>query len=154
MHSKRNINWIAAAFVLALPTAALAQNFSLGWYKVSGGGEMFTTGGNFELSGTIGQHDAATVAMTGGSFELTGGFWAGVVADPCAEFVCGDTSCDGMFNGADIDPFFEALGDPVAWQANHPGCELLCVADINYDGAVNGADIDAFFEALGGGACP
>jgi hypothetical protein len=74
--------------------------------------------------------------------------------DPCGNFVCGDAGCDGTFNGGDIDPFFQALGDPAGWQAAHPGCDLLCVADINYDGAVNGADIDAFFAALGAGRCP
>ena len=90
-------------------------DYAIDWHTIDGGGEMFTTGGNFELSGTIGQHDAATVVLTGGNFELTGGFWPGAIAgDPCAAFVCGDASCDGVFNGADIDPFFQALGDPAA----------------------------------------
>ncbi|MCH8805166.1 MAG: hypothetical protein IH986_03655 [Planctomycetes bacterium] len=74
--------------------------------------------------------------------------------DVCSGFLCGDAGCDGLFNGGDIDPFFQALGDPVAWQAAHPGCELLCVADINHDGFVNGGDIDPFFVALGLGKCP
>jgi hypothetical protein len=81
--------------------------------------------------------------------------WANLFEAPaCAGFVCGDAGCDGTFNGADIDPFFQALGDPAAWQAAHPGCDLLCVADINGDGAVNGGDIDTFFAALAAGGCP
>ncbi len=66
----------------------------------------------------------------------------------------GDMNCDGFFNGGDIDPFFLALGDPPAWQAAHPGCDLLCVTDVNHDGQLNGGDIDPFFLALGRGACP
>ena len=72
--------------------------------------------------------------------------------------LCGDANCDGSFNGGDIDPFFLALGDPAAWEAQYGsgglGCDMVDTCDINYDGAVNGADIDPFFEALGLGACP
>ncbi|MCH8805342.1 MAG: hypothetical protein IH986_04570 [Planctomycetes bacterium] len=65
----------------------------------------------------------------------------------------GDLNCDGAFNGADIDPFFLALGDPAAYTARFPNCDIL-LGDMNGDGAVNGDDIDPFFACLGGGACP
>ena len=72
----------------------------------------------------------------------------------CVGVVCGDMNCDSQFNSADIDPFFEALGDPAAWQAAHPNCPLPCVGDINEDGHFDGADIGAFFAATGGhGPC-
>ncbi|MCH8807359.1 MAG: hypothetical protein IH986_14925 [Planctomycetes bacterium] len=71
----------------------------------------------------------------------------------CAGLICGDTNCDGRFDGGDIDPFFLALVDPVVWQTRFPLCELLCAADINGDGAVNGGDIDPFFVALARGGC-
>jgi hypothetical protein len=60
-----------------------AQNFSIDWYKISGGGGT-SSGGNFSLSGTIGQTDAGS--MTGGSYSLDGGFWsiANVVQTPGA----------------------------------------------------------------------
>ena len=64
----------------------------------------------------------------------------------------GDLNCDGSFNGADIDPFFLALGDPAAYVIQFPNCDIM-LGDMNGDGAVNGADIDSFFECLGGG-CP
>ncbi len=63
----------------------------------------------------------------------------------------GDMNCDGAFNGADIDPFFLALGDMGAYELAYPGCEGAFRGDMNGDGAFNGADIDAFFTALGGG---
>lgn len=51
-----------------------AQQYSIDWYKIAGGGGT-STGGVYSVSGTIGQHDAGT-PMTGGNYSLTGGFWA------------------------------------------------------------------------------
>jgi hypothetical protein len=73
---------------------ALAQDYDLDSWTVDGGGEMWTTGGDFELSGTIGQPDASTIVMTGGDFELTGGFWAGVEAPFCFGDLDGDNDID------------------------------------------------------------
>ena len=59
---------------LMVPVAGLAQQYSIDWYKVAGGGGT-STGGTYAVSGTIGQHDAGG-PMTGGNYSLTGGFWA------------------------------------------------------------------------------
>jgi hypothetical protein len=70
---------VLVAVSLAITVAIGAANdFELFWWTVDGGGEMWTTGGDFELSGTSGQPDANITVMTGGGFELTGGFWPGV----------------------------------------------------------------------------
>lgn len=69
-------------FVLALllstlifqPSIAHAQQYSINWFKVAGGGGT-STGGAYQVSGTIGQHDAGG-PMTGGNYSLTGGFWS------------------------------------------------------------------------------
>lgn len=53
---------------------APAQNYSVDWYKIAGGGGT-STGGNYAVSGTIGQHDASG-AMSGGAYSVTGGFWS------------------------------------------------------------------------------
>jgi murein tripeptide amidase MpaA len=66
-----------------------------------------------------------------------------------AGLVLGDMNCDDVLDGFDIDPFFEALGDPAAWQANHPGCDLMA-GDCNQDGYFDGFDIDVFFDLLAG----
>ena len=65
----------------------------------------------------------------------------------------GDLNCDGEVNGADIDPFFLALGDPAGYAADYPQCNHSN-GDMNGDGRVNGADIDRFFACLGSGWCP
>ena len=59
---------------LACCLQALAQQYSIDWFKVSGGGGT-STNGQYSISGTIGQHDAGG-PMTGGNYSLTGGFWA------------------------------------------------------------------------------
>lgn len=56
------------------PFTAAAQNYSIDWYKIAGGGGT-STGGTYSVSGTIGQPDAGG-PMTGGNYSLTGGFWA------------------------------------------------------------------------------
>lgn len=46
----------------------------------NGGGT--SSGGEFTLTGTIGQHDASDTPATGGSYRLSGGFWgAGSVGE-------------------------------------------------------------------------
>jgi hypothetical protein len=61
-----------ALAAIALPMAA--QQYSVSWHKVSGGGGT-STNGPFAVSGAIGQHDAAG-PMSGGNYSVTGGFWA------------------------------------------------------------------------------
>lgn len=67
---------------LALLSSALcfraSAQYSIGWSKVSGGGGT-STGGEYSVSGTIGQHDAGG-SMTNGNFSLTGGFWSLITA--------------------------------------------------------------------------
>src|SRR5215469_4695823 len=63
---------LTVSLLLALSTSA--QNYSIDWFKVAGGGGT-STGGVYTLSGTIGQHDAGG-PMAGGIYSLTGGFWA------------------------------------------------------------------------------
>ena len=59
---------------LLVPSMGFAQNYSIDWYKVSGGGGT-STGGTYQVSETIGQPDASG-AMSGGNYSVTGGFWA------------------------------------------------------------------------------
>ncbi len=71
---KNNMNKFLLPLMFLLPGLASAQTYSIDWHKIAGGGGT-SSGGNYTLSGTIGQPDAG-VAMTGGSYSLTGGFWS------------------------------------------------------------------------------
>jgi hypothetical protein len=65
---------IAVALLVSTATSALAQNYSIDWFTIDGGGGT-STGAVYSVSGTIGQPDAGG-PMTGGNYSLTGGFWA------------------------------------------------------------------------------
>ena len=59
---------------LLLPPMVMAQSYTVDWYKIAGGGGT-STGGTYQVSGTIGQPDASG-AMIGGNYSLTGGYWS------------------------------------------------------------------------------
>jgi hypothetical protein len=62
--------------LLGIPLSSVilhAQSYSIDWFKIAGGGGT-STGGLYQVSGTIGQPDAAPV-MTNGQLSVTGGFW-------------------------------------------------------------------------------
>ena len=120
-HTARRGLMLAA---LAAGSMALADDFTLDWWTVDGGGDMWTTGGDF---------------------ELIGGFWPGAPV-----FQLGDLNCDGAVNAFDIDPFVLALTDPAGYAAAWPDCDIM-LADCNGDGVVNAFDIDPFVELLTGG---
>jgi hypothetical protein len=64
-------------FGLVLVTSAVAgqaQNFSIDWHTIDGGGGT-STGGVYAVSGTVGQPDAGG-PMTNAQYSVTGGFWA------------------------------------------------------------------------------
>jgi hypothetical protein len=65
---------VAILFATAGGLSTSAQNYSIDWYKISGGGGT-SANGQYSLSGTIGQPDASG-AMTGGRYSVTGGFWS------------------------------------------------------------------------------
>lgn len=54
---------------------AMAAGYDLSWWTVDGGGYTFSSGGEYELGGTIGQPDAWR-GRTAGSYSLSTGFWS------------------------------------------------------------------------------
>ncbi len=65
---------ISTILLVALAESSANGQYELSWYTIDGGGGR-SSGGDFTLTGTIGQPDAAYSA--GGSYELLGGFWPG-----------------------------------------------------------------------------
>jgi hypothetical protein len=72
METTRLTTAITAGCLMLMGAPALTPAFELRWRSVDNGGG-YSTGGAFELEGTIGQPDAGFAS--GGGFELTGGFW-------------------------------------------------------------------------------
>ena len=111
--------------------ARRGTDFNLSRYTIDCGGAMRSTGGDFELSGTIGQPDAGG-PMVGGEFELSGGFWFQVVPAVC--------NSDGGVNLLDYDAFEECLVGPVGGPS---ATECVCF-DLNGNGKVDLIDFALF----------
>ncbi len=93
--------------------------FDLTWNTIDAGGVMRSTGGAFELSGTIGQPDAGR--LSGGAFELTGGFWFEIGPGDCTE--------DGTTNLIDYFEFTTCFSGPVV-----DGIGPSCISCFDFDG--------------------
>jgi hypothetical protein len=63
---------LLAGLVLSSALSLSAQNYSIDWYTIDGGGGT-SSGGPYTLTGTIGQPDAGV--HIGGIYTLVGGFW-------------------------------------------------------------------------------
>jgi len=66
---------IFASAGLPSATAQTGGPYDLTWNTFDSGGGT-SAGGVFEVTGTIGQHDATVMMANGGNFTLAGGFWA------------------------------------------------------------------------------
>jgi len=113
---------LAATLLCWTIPSAPGEEFDLSWHTIDGGGMMFSTGGDIELSGTIGQPDAGRLA--GGDLELTGGFWFEIAQTDCND--------DGVVNLFDHLSFTQCLTGPGS--AIRVGCDCF---DADHDGAVD-----------------
>ena len=86
---------------VARVTSAL-PDYEITRSTIDGGGVMQSTGGDFELSGSIGQPDAGVII--GGDFELTGGFWFELPPTDCND--------DGIVSLLDHETFTACLSGP------------------------------------------
>lgn len=69
--------FVVTGVVAFSPWSLSAQQYSIDWYSIDGGGGT-STGGIYSVVGTVGQPDAGR--LTGASFVLDGGFWGFVGA--------------------------------------------------------------------------
>jgi len=126
----------AIALTYGAWAASGADDFTISRSTIDGGGTMNSTGGNFELSGTIGQPDAGS--MSGGSFTLTGGFWFALPP--------GDCNTDGGVNLIDYDDLQSCLSGPNG-SLPFPDCNCF---DIDGDNDVDLFDVARFVEGFSG----
>ncbi|MBI4718829.1 MAG: hypothetical protein HY763_13565 [Planctomycetes bacterium] len=107
-------------------------------FTIGGGGVIAGTGGDFELSGTIGQPDATTVR--GGLYELSGGYWFSTPPGDCNE--------DGIADLYDVASFEACMTGPVGPPPVDP-CRCF---DVDRSGSVDLADfaaVQAVFSTSG-----
>lgn len=99
-------NLLVGVAFLVLTCTSFAQNYSIDWFTIDGGGGT-STGGVYSLSGTIGQPDAGT--LSGGSYSLIGGFWGAVI--PVQQVGSPTLFIENLLNGS----------VKVSWLPNTPG---------------------------------
>ena len=126
---------------IASATTTLAAEFELSWNTIDGGGAMSSSGGAFELSGTIGQPDAGHSA--GGEFALSGGFWPSVAN---STDVAGDCDGDGDADQLDFACYVDCVTGPDAGVPTD--CETF---DLDADNDVDLIDWSLFQTAFTGG---
>ena len=115
MNSKtQTLLGMLTALLFALVGVTFASDYSIRRQTIDGGGVMRSAGGDYELSGTIGQHDAGQTS--GGAYTLTGGFWFGTPP--------GDCNADGLVNLFDHGDFVPCLKGPGVG-LNDPACRCF-----------------------------
>ena len=123
--------------LIILVGLAAADDLEVSRSTIDGGGVMLSAGGDFELSGTIGQPDAGS--MEGDGFSLTGGFWFEEPPHDC--------NSDGLVNLVDYDDFENCLSGP---DGGLPLPECNCF-DLDGDRDIDLSDIARFqVEFMGG----
>lgn len=93
------------------PTSAIGPDVDFNRWSYDGGGVMFSTGSDFQLSGTIGQPDAGT--LRGGDYEINGGLWFSLAI--------GDCNVDASVNLFDYASFADCITGPASGPIS-PNC--------------------------------
>ena len=112
-------------------TVSAQGGYDLSWWTINGGGDT-STGGNYSLSGTLGQPEVEV--LSGGSYTLYGGFWGGI-AEGLPPGLCGDANVDTVVNTLDA---VQVLRRAVNLASFTPQQEKN--ADTNKDNAINVLD--------------
>ena len=82
MNSTQTLASVSLA-ILAFGFGGGGNDYDMNWFTIDSGGGI-SVGDDFEVHGSIGQHDAGPL-LTGDDFTLAGGFRAGGAADPGSE---------------------------------------------------------------------
>ncbi len=149
--NRKSVGIRSRAIILMLPAASWLfmmtfsyaagtddpQSFTIPWYTIDGGGGS-SEGGQFSVSGTIGQPD--TGVMIGGAFEITGGYWSQPIFIP----IPGDCNQDGVVDLNDYTCFFDCMTGPS--QGLQPGCDAF---DFDNDNDVDQKDFDNIQSLFG-----
>lgn len=130
--------------ITTILASTVVAGFELTWSTIDGGGAMNATGGNFSLSGTIGQPDAGL--MSGGNYTLVGGFW-GVGSCHGNVPVDFDHDCDVDF--ADLSYLSSCAAGPAG--AIPPACSN---ADLDSDGDTDQVEFGVWQRCFSGDNLP
>ena len=129
-------------FALFLVVATSYGDYVVDWSTIDGGGGT-SSGGQYTLSGTIGQPDASYSA--GGDYELLGGFWPG--GPPVCDCLGDLAEPAGQVDLQDLDAMVNMLvsaGPPFIVPVEGGHCGDL----VDEAGQVDLQDLDAMVNLL------
>lgn len=136
MLTRRSMTTTCAAFAITVLTAgtAFAGGYDVVWSTIDGGGGT-STGGNYTLSGTLGQFEVKEPTLLGGDYLHMPGYWTfdGEI-DPCPA----DVDDSGSVGFGDLTAMLNDWG-------SCPGC----AADIDGNGTVGFSDLSQLLNAWG-----
>ncbi len=121
----RAVQMLGIVLIISV-SLVLADDTEIFRWTIDSGGVAGSTGGGYELSGTIGQPEAGSLA--GGDFELTGGYWFGVAPGDCDS-----TGCVDLLNYVE----FESC---IAGPASGPPIGSCRCFDVNRSSTIDLAD--------------
>lgn len=78
MSSSLKIKFLGLCYLLCSLGAGLAQaaeEYTINWYTLDSGG-ITSEGGDYSVTGTIGQLDAGSISLSNEPFSIQGGFWS------------------------------------------------------------------------------
>ena len=136
MNGRKIVPYALACIVTmtAFGAVAAGADYEITRSTFSGGGTTSSTGGDYEMSSTIGQSQGGV--LEGGEFSIDVGFWYAIPA--------GDCEADGYVDLIDHVQFFDCVTGPdVASEADECQCY-----DIDLSGTIDlldFADIQAAF---------
>jgi hypothetical protein len=137
-HTILRVATLGGALALGAPATATPGpvDYEIAWWTIDSGGGT-SAGGIYQLSGTLGQFDAATASGDNGLTEwcLAGGYWS-AGCEPAPPPLCpADTDGDGMVNVADLVNVILDWGP----------CPAGCPGDVSGDGQ---ADVEDLVQVL------
>lgn len=145
--------WLVVLAVAVGPPPALGQSgggYDLTWSTLDGGGGT-STGGDYELTGTIGQPEAtAPAALSGAGIQLTSGFWV-ELGLTCAAFAPADFDHDCDVDAQDLAIFLLCTSAPTV---AHSGTAECLAVDLDTDGDVDQVDYAVFQRCYTGSGLP
>jgi len=81
MKTSLKVFLLVVTIIIFITTTALAiSSYQINWWTVDGGGGT-SQGGDYMVSGTIGQYDTSPM-MSGGDYTVVGGFRGGALTTP------------------------------------------------------------------------
>lgn len=128
--------WLSILAPFVALAGVVESGFNLTRSTIDAGGAIHSTGGAFDLSGTVGQPDAGT--LTGGAFELNGAFWIPLPPGDCED--------DGDVDLIDYEQFRSCLTGPLG---AGPSSACRCF-DVDQSGAVDLCDVAVFQTTFSG----